>query len=115
VDNGARMITNPKFRRPNSSPLDLERTSLFVKERCVGTDIQPNYAGTCLMTNVKDNNFVLDFLPSNVPGYKNVAIYTAGWGFKFTPMIGKVLKELVVDGRTDVNICNFKITRPDVL
>jgi len=109
------MITNPKFRKSNSSPIDLERTSLFVRDRCVGTDIQPNYAGTCLMSNVVDNNFVLDYLPSSIEGYKNVAVYTAGWGFKFTPMIGKVLKELVVDGRTDVDICNFKITRKGVL
>jgi len=100
VDNGARMITNPKFRKPNSSPIDLERTSNFVKERCAGADIQPNFAGTCLMSNVYDNNFVLDYLPPWVPGNTNVAIYTAGWGFKFTPMIGKVLKELVVDGGT---------------
>jgi len=88
---------------------------MFVKDRCVGTDIQPNYAGTCLMSNVVDNNFVLDFLPETVPGYKNVAIYTAGWGFKFTPMIGKVLKELVVDGKTNVDISNFKISRKGIL
>jgi len=115
VDNGARMITNPKLRRPNSSPVDLERTSQFVKDRCVGTDIQPNYAGTCLMSNFHDNNFLLDYLPPTIPGYKNVAIYTAGWGFKFTPMIGKVLKELVVDGKTDIDISHFKITRDMVL
>ena len=49
------------------------------------------------MSNVRNNNFVLNYFPPTVPGYKNVAIYTAGWRFKFTPMIGKVLKELVVD------------------
>jgi len=101
------MITNPKFRRPNSSSIDLERTSRFVNNRCVGTDIQPNYAGTCLMSNVYDNNFVLDYLPPNIEGNTNVAIYTAGWGFKFTPMIGKVLKELVVDGKTAIDIKHF--------
>jgi sarcosine oxidase/L-pipecolate oxidase len=115
VDNAARMITNPKFRKSNSSSIDLDRTSHFVKERCVGTDIQANYAGTCLMSNVSDNNFVLDHLPKNITGHKNVAIYTAGWGFKFAPMIGKVLKELVVDGKTDVDIDHFKISRPDIL
>ena len=109
------MITNPKLRKPNSSPIDLGRTVDFVRDRCVGTDIQPNYAGTCLMTNVWDNNFVLDYLPPSVPGYKNVAIYTAGWGFKFTPMIGKVLKELVVDGKTDIKIDKFSINRPGIL
>ncbi len=67
------------------------------------------------MSNVKDNNFVLDYLPETIPGYKNVAIYTAGWGFKFAPMIGKVLKELVVDGSTKVDIGNFTISRDGIL
>ena len=115
VDNAQRMITNPKFRRSNSSALDLDRTLNFVRERCVGTDTQPNFAGTCLMSNVVDNNFVLDFLPPTIKGYDNVAIYTAGWGFKFTPMIGQVLKDLVTNKGTKIDIEHFKITRKGVL
>ena len=49
------------------------------------------------------------------PGHKNVVIFTAGWAFKFAPLLGKILTELTFDGKTSHNISNFKITRPGVL
>lgn len=68
------------------------------------------------MGNVKDNNFVLDYLPQTVgEGHKNVAVFTAGWGMKFVPLIGRILKQLVIDEKTEYDISHFKITRKGVL
>lgn len=61
----------------------------------------PNFSGSCLMTNALDNNFILDYLPSSVgSGHKNVVVFTAGWAFKFTPLLGKILAQLAFDGET---------------
>ena len=44
--------------------------------------------------------FVLDFLPGE--GINNrLVLYTGGWGMKFVPVIGKILADLTIRGRTD--------------
>jgi sarcosine oxidase len=60
-----------------------------------------------------DYQMVLDKLP----GYPNVAIFTgdSGRGFKFTPLLGRVLVDLAVDGNTYYNIGPFSIGRPGII
>jgi sarcosine oxidase/L-pipecolate oxidase len=116
VDNAVNVVRNPSERTISPSANDLTITAKFVADYCVGVDDRPNYAGTCLQTNVPDNMYVLDFLPPSVgAGHENVAIFTAGWGMKLVPLIGKILAELIVDGKTEYDISHFKITRPGVL
>jgi sarcosine oxidase/L-pipecolate oxidase len=115
VDNAVNVITNPKDRRIVPSENDLTITADFVDHHVVGVDTRPNYCGTCLQTNVPDNMYVLDFLPPQVKGHKNVAVFTAGWAFKLVPLIGRVLSDLVITGKTSYDISQFKITRPGVL
>lgn len=50
----------------------------FIDKHCRGVTRDPNLAGSCLQTNVEDNNFVLDFLPDSDGGNK-VAVFCAGW------------------------------------
>jgi sarcosine oxidase/L-pipecolate oxidase len=116
LDDAANIITDPEQRKLRPAEHDLSVTADFVRDHCVGLDDRPNFTGTCLQTNVVDNMFVLDCLPPTVgAGHKNVALFTAGWGFKFVPMIGRVLSDLVIDGHTNVNISQFTITRPGIL
>ena len=116
VDNAVNVITDPKDRKITPAANDLEITAQFTKKHCVGVDDFPNYAGTCLQTNVVDNMYVLDFLPPSVgDGHENVAVFTAGWGMKLVPLIGKILSELVLDGSTAYDISHFKITRPGII
>jgi sarcosine oxidase/L-pipecolate oxidase len=116
VDNAVNIIANPADRKIEPAVNDLQITADFVAKHCIGTDNRPNYSGTCLQTNVVDNMYVLDFLPPSVgSGYKNVAVFTAGWAMKLVPVIGKILSELVLNGATSYDISNFKITRPGIL
>ncbi len=116
VDNAVNVITNPADRKIVPAANDLQITADFVANHCVGVDNRPNYAGTCLQTNVTDNMYVLDFLPPSVgAGYKNAAVFTAGWAMKLVPLIGKILAELVIDGATTYDISQFKITRKGIL
>lgn len=46
--------------------------------------------------------FVLDFLPGE--GINNrLVLFTGGWGMKFVPVIGKILADLTIRGRTEYN------------
>ena len=58
------------------------------------------HAETCLYTNTPDEHFVLGPLP----GHANVVVGSAcsGHGFKFGPLTGRILAELVLEGRTSV-------------
>jgi sarcosine oxidase/L-pipecolate oxidase len=111
VDNAVNVITDPDQRQIAPAANDLAITADFVGRHCVGVDVRPNFCGTCLQGNVPDNMYVLDMLP----GHDNVSIFTAGWAFKLTPLIGRVLAELALDGTSQYDISQFKITRPGVL
>jgi sarcosine oxidase len=66
------------------------------------------YTKTCLYTLTPDRDFVLDKLPD----YPNVAVgIGGGHGYKFASLIGRILSELTIDGRTQRNIEPFRIDR----
>lgn len=112
VDNAVRRITDPDDRCTNPSAYDIERTRKFVREHTIGVIDQPSFAGTCLQTNLPDNMFVLDYIPK----HRNVVVFTGGWGFKFVPLIGLILKQMLFDRfGTKYDISHFKITRPGVI
>jgi sarcosine oxidase len=58
------------------------------------------HAETCLYTNTPDERFVIGPLP----GHPNVVVGSicSGHGFKFGPLAGRLLAELLMDGKTSV-------------
>lgn len=67
------------------------------------------YTKTCLYTLPPDRDFIIDSLAN----YPQAAIAIgAGHAFKFASVIGKILSELAVDGKTDTDISGFTLTRP---
>ena len=88
-----RTQTMSKFiREPNQELVELldkfMRENWDGIEECVGMYFSP-------YTMTKDTLFVLDKLP----GYGNISLFTGGSGqaFKFAPLLGKLLAELVLD------------------
>jgi sarcosine oxidase len=66
------------------------------------------YTKTCPYTLTPDRDFVVDTLPDQ----PNVAVgIGGGHGFKFASVIGRILSELAMDGRTERNIEPFRIDR----
>ena len=67
----------------------------------------------CIYPMTPDHNFVLDL----IPGHDNIALFTSGTGqaFKYTPLLGKILSQLALGGKTEYNIEDFSIHRPDIL
>ena len=67
------------------------------------------YTKTCLYTLTPDRDFVIDA----VPGHPEATVAIGGGhGFKFASLVGRILSELAIDGRTDRDLSPFKIHRP---
>ncbi|MCW2696005.1 MAG: Monomeric sarcosine oxidase [Modestobacter sp.] len=69
----------------------------------------PLDARTCMYTTTPDEHFVLARHPEHEAVV--VACGFSGHGFKFVPVVGEVLADLVVDGRTDHPIALFDPSR----
>ncbi|KXH81732.1 N-methyl-L-tryptophan oxidase [Sporosarcina sp. HYO08] len=70
---------------------------------------QLKYGKTCMYTLTPDEDFIIDLHPN----YSNVAIASgfSGHGFKFSSVIGQILSELIISGKTEQNITPFSINR----
>jgi sarcosine oxidase len=66
------------------------------------------YTRTCLYTLTPDRDFVIDTLPERTD--VSVAI-GGGHGFKFASLIGRILAELAVDGRSAHELSPFAVDR----
>lgn len=64
----------------------------------------------CLYANSPDENFIIDKLP----GYEENAFIACGFsghGFKFVPVVGEILSDLAIDGKTNLPIEFLNATR----
>ncbi len=70
---------------------------------------QLKYGKTCMYTLTPDEDFIIDLHPT----YSNVAIASgfSGHGFKFSSVVGQILSELIISGKTEQNISPFSINR----
>jgi sarcosine oxidase len=86
----------------------LRRTVAFLEKyipRSLGPII---YTKTCLYTLTPDRDFVIDRLPDHPQVVVGIG---GGHGYKFASLIGRILSELAIDGRTERNIEPFRIDR----
>ncbi|HEV7239010.1 MAG TPA: N-methyl-L-tryptophan oxidase [Thermoanaerobaculia bacterium] len=65
---------------------------------------------TCMFTNSPDKHFILDLHPA----HPEIAIAAgfSGHGFKFCSVVGEIMAQLVLDGRTRHDIRAFALDRP---
>jgi sarcosine oxidase len=81
-------------------PRELERVRAFLAHHLATPPGALLHAETCLYTNTADEQFVVGALP----GHPRVIVGSAcsGHGFKFGPLMGRILAGLAIDGRTGV-------------
>ena len=102
-------VTDPDAvdRTTNQEDEDLLVNALhkFIPEAYKSTYVMK----TCLYTNTPDENFILDILPDN----DKVVIATgfSGHGFKFVSVVGQVMTDLAIRGKTDLTIDFLKARR----
>nr|WP_263323526.1 N-methyl-L-tryptophan oxidase [Neobacillus sp. Marseille-Q6967] len=70
---------------------------------------QLKYGKTCIYTLTPDEDFIIDVHPS----YSNVAIASgfSGHGFKFSSVVGLILSELIITGKTEHDVSPFSMNR----
>ena len=63
----------------------------------------------CLYTKTPDDHFIVDLHPDH--SHVAIAAGFSGHGFKFSSVIGEVLSELTINGKTEHDISRFSISR----
>ena len=81
----------------------------YIQMRLPGVSNRCLNAVTCLYTCLPDSGFVVDVHPK----HSNVVIVSpcSGHGFKHSAAIGEAVAELVVDGKSTLDLSAFRITR----
>lgn len=104
-------LDNPDQRTNKPDPQALAYTSQWVKDHMTGLEIEPEITSTCLiaLSELKNKELLLDFAPPYVPGHNSIVIYGTGWAAKFIPLLGKILSDLALDGKTPYNIEPFQL------
>ncbi len=95
-------------RRADQDVLGRVRTYIHSLLPTLGDDMLE--ASTCRYTMTPDEDFILDCHPA----YPLVVIASpcSGHGFKFAPLIGRILADLAVHAATPFNIERFRLDRP---
>lgn len=52
---------------------------------------------------------MLDFALPYVPAHRDIVVYGTGWAAKFVPLLGKILADLTLDGKTTYDISAFQL------
>jgi glycine/D-amino acid oxidase-like deaminating enzyme len=102
-------LTSPGQRTLVPNPQELAYTAQWVKDHMTGLDPVPHFTSTCLiaLSKIPNKELLIDFAPPSVPNYKNIVIYATGWAGKFVPLLGKILSDLSIDGRTPFDVSHF--------
>lgn len=105
-------LTEPTQRTLIPNKEEIKLTSEWVKNFMTGIDPEPHFKSTCLMalSNNASKELIVDFAPSFIPNHKNIVMYATGWAGKFIPLMGKILSDLILTGKTAYDISNFKLT-----
>lgn len=88
-------------------PAGRDRVTEFVRSWLPGLDPRPTAFETCLYTSTPDHNFVIDRQQNLV-----VAAGFSGHGFKFTPLVGRLLADLTEDSQAAPAMFRLSRTMP---
>lgn len=99
-------ITNPDAVNREISEKEINKLVIDVAEYIPAVaEMELAAAKTCLYTNSKDENFIIDFLP----GFDSDVVIACGFsghGFKFVSVVGEILADLAMKGTTPLPV-NF--------
>jgi len=103
-------MTSPNQRTSVPNPQELAFTSAWVREHMPGLDPEPVFTSTCMvaLSDIDSKELLIDFAPPEVPNHKNIVVYATGWAGKFIPLLGSILADLALDGKTSFDISQFR-------
>ncbi len=109
-DMSGRFVTQ-QTRRFEPDPEQTTEVAEFLRRYLPGAVGPELVSKTCVYDLTADRNFILD----TIPGHPRVGLFVgAGHAAKFVGLIGHILADLAIDGRTDYPTAAFSINRPAV-
>jgi glycine/D-amino acid oxidase-like deaminating enzyme len=102
-------LDNPSQRTSIPNQQELDYTAEWVKNHMRGLEPTPHHTSTCFvaLSNDASKELIVDFVPEFIPNNKHAVIYATGWAGKFIPLLGKILSDLTLHGKTSFDISNF--------
>jgi sarcosine oxidase len=98
-----RQVTDPDNVNRQTTDDDIENLKYCLNKYLPGVFDSLMHSKICLYANSPDENFMIDRLP----GYEetvSIACGFSGHGFKFASVVGEILADLALDGRTSLPI-----------
>lgn len=105
--NGKFISENDLNRESNADDLSIVKN--FLEEYIPLANGKLIDSRVCVYTNTPDFDFIIDFYPND----ENIIICSpcSGHGFKFTPAIGEICSEFVINNGTNYDLSEFSIKR----
>jgi sarcosine oxidase len=105
---GGEAVTPETVRRAVTDA-DLDPLRLFVTKYLRGVTRSVVRSAVCLYTNTPDENFIVDLHPDSA----RIVVLSAcsGHGFKFSPVMGDIAADLLLEGATRRDISRFSLAR----
>ena len=102
-------FTDPDHIQRRVGDADLDPLRLMASTYLRGVSGHVMRTLTCMYTNTPDQDFVVDFSPSD----RRVVVLSpcSGHGFKFAPVIGDIAADMVLDGKTKRDVSHFTAAR----
>ncbi|HEV2218382.1 MAG TPA: N-methyl-L-tryptophan oxidase [Candidatus Dormibacteraeota bacterium] len=100
---------DPSTVRRTATDADLDPLRLFVTKYLHGVSRHVTRSAVCLYTNTPDQHFAIGLHPES----PRVVVLSAcsGHGFKFSPVVGDIAADLVLDGGTRRDISHLALQR----
>ncbi len=92
---------SPKFEKKSRAFL-----KKFIPELAAFSEFEGH---VCWYDNTPDDDFIMDRLPDAPNAF--IAAGFSGHGFKFAPIVGKSMAELMVAGKSELNLHRFRLAR----
>jgi glycine/D-amino acid oxidase-like deaminating enzyme len=104
-------LSNPDQRTHVPNPQELAYTIQWVQDHMTGLEPVPHFTSTCLiaLSNIPNKEMLIDFAPSYIPNHENIVVCATGWAGKFIPLLGRILSDLALDGKTPYDLQPFQI------
>lgn len=91
------------------APEEVEHIRTFVRRFLPAADGALRHSAVCLYTNTPDTHFLVDTHPLHTPVL--IASPCSGHGFKFSSVIGEMLADLCLSGRSSFDLRPFRLER----
>lgn len=103
-------LDSPTQRTLIPNPRELAYTAAWVRDHMSGLDPTPHFTSTCMvaLSKIPSKELIVDFAPAHVPHHEDIVIYATGWAGKFVPLLGRILSDLALDGKTPFDISHFQ-------